>query len=51
MTKKNLFLTDLMKTGDHQTIEQFLKKTTLPGETMEFAGEDSVSVSTSSHCG
>ena len=39
MTKKNLFLTDLMKTGDHQTIEQFLKKTTLPGETMEFAGE------------
>jgi len=39
MIKKNFFLTDLMKTGDHQTVEKFLKNCRIPEETLEFAGE------------
>ena len=39
MIKKNFFLTDLMKTGDHQTIEQFFDMCTLPNEEITHSGE------------
>ena len=39
MIKKNFFLTDLMKTGDHQTIEQFLSIANISKETIEYTGE------------
>ena len=39
MIKKNFFLTDLMKTGDHQTIEQFFNVCTLPNEEITYSGE------------
>jgi hypothetical protein len=39
MIKKNFFLTDLMKTGDHQTIEQFFNMCTLPNEEIIYSGE------------
>jgi len=39
MIKKNFFLTDLMKTGDHQTIEQFFHVCTLPNEEITYSGE------------
>lgn len=39
MIKKNFFLTDLMKTGDHQTIEQFFDMCTLPDEEITCSGE------------
>ena len=37
--KKTFFLTDLMKTGDHQRIEQFLDLCTLPQEQIRYSGE------------
>ena len=39
MIEKNFFLTDLMKTGDHQTIEQFLSIANISKETIEYTGE------------
>lgn len=39
MTATNFFLTDLMKTGDHQRIEQFLDLCTLPDEKITYSGE------------
>ena len=39
MIKKNFFLTDLMKTGDHQTIEQFFNMCVLPNEEITYSGE------------
>jgi hypothetical protein len=38
-TKKTFFLTDLMKTGDHLRIEQFLNLCTLPQEQIRYSGE------------
>jgi len=38
-TKKTFFLTDLMKTGDHQKIEEFLSMADIPGEKIEYTGE------------
>lgn len=39
MTIKNFFLTDLMKTGNHQDIEQFLAIASLPNEEIVCNGE------------
>lgn len=39
MTKKNFFLTDLMKTGHHQNIENFINLNCLKNETFDFTGE------------
>lgn len=39
MTKKNFFLTDLMKTGDHQSTERYLSLANIAGEEIESAGE------------
>jgi hypothetical protein len=39
MIKKNFFLTDLMKTGDHQSIEHFLSLADIAGEKIEYTGE------------
>jgi hypothetical protein len=39
MIKKNFFLTDLMKTGDHQTVQKFLENCRISEETIEFTGE------------
>jgi len=37
--QRNFFLTDLMKTGDHQTYERFLDMHTLPNQTIDYTGE------------
>ena len=37
--QRNFFLTDLMKTGNHQTYERFLDMHTLPDQTIEYTGE------------
>ena len=37
--QRNFFLTDLMKTGEHQTYEQFLNTHSLPNQTIEYTGE------------
>jgi len=39
MTANNFFLTDLMKTGNHQDIEQFFDLCTLPNESIAYSGE------------
>jgi len=39
MTKKNFFLTDLMKTGDHQSAERYLSLANISGEEIEYTGE------------
>ena len=39
MGKNSFFLTDLMKTGDHQLIEKFLNLSTLPGHNISHSGE------------
>ena len=38
--QRNFFLTDLMKTGAHQTYEQFLDTHSLPNQTIEHTGEN-----------
>ena len=37
--QRNFFLTDLMKTGAHQTYEQFLDTHTLPNQKIDYTGE------------
>jgi len=37
--QRNFFLTDLMKTGNHQTYERFLDTHSLPNQTIEYTGE------------
>lgn len=39
MIKKNFFLTDLMKTGDHQSTERYLSMANIDNEKIESAGE------------
>ena len=39
MGKNSFFLTDLMKTGNHQDIEQFLALARLPNERITSDGE------------
>jgi hypothetical protein len=39
MIKKNFFLTDLMKTGNHQSIERFLSLVDIPKEKIEYTGD------------
>ena len=39
MTANNFFLTDLMKTGNHQDIEQFFDLCTLSNESIAYSGE------------
>lgn len=38
-TTINFFLTDVMKTGDHQKIEEFLSMADIPNEKIEYTGE------------
>ena len=37
--QRNFFLTDLMKTGNHQSYEQFLNTHSLPNQTIDCTGE------------
>ena len=37
--QRNFFLTDLMKTGAHQTYERFLSMHSLPNQTIDYTGE------------
>ena len=39
MIKKNFFLTDLMKLGDHLAFEDFIKSNTLDGEEFTFTAD------------
>ena len=37
--QSNFILTDVMKTGDHHSYEQFLEAHSLPNQTFEYTGE------------
>ena len=37
--QRNFFLTDVMKTGAHQTYERFLNTHSLPDQTIDYTGE------------
>ena len=37
--QRNFFLTDVMKTGAHQTYERFLNMHSLPNQAIEYTGE------------
>ena len=39
MAQHNFILTDIMKTGDHVTSEQFIKSNTLPNQNFDLTGE------------